>query len=498
MALQLRKAVIRSGLSSAVLALAIGLGSAWFSLGWNVGLIVALVLMALLLGSFSAWFKMRGMAQGIIDSIPVAMSFARVKRNQAVNGVRIDWQQFDDYAGQLKALGFVHLADVTSWPLARTVTGVAVIFCDSLTSTLVELQYIQLNQASQASQGSQGSQGSGANGMHFSIFSLLGGTIRITVSDHTLTAANYVMRSSADVVATYPAQNLIFLLDKHRRLVQTLRERTGKQATSGLTLARYVMLHRERFLWVRQHLIDLGAYKVMNEFDWFEAKPANHWAPPSAMLAALPIRNLDELDQLQASQTQSVMVDLPDSGAVSDSVAAAVSSSGADSVSAVGADNIYQPPAPIKPDQQGLQDLQDEAALRQKVSRAASWFYWIAALSLVNMGAQILNKEWSFALGLGLSQLLGREAHRLYESGAPGAAIFAMYLGCVGSIAFFAACGWFARKPSVFVFMVGMVFYALDTLIFLILLDGMGIAIHVVALFFLRQGVPAARVLRGG
>ena len=465
MALHLQKTAIQRGLTGAVLALAVAIGAAWFALGWNPLLFAALALLALLVGALIAWLTMRNMAQVMIDAVPVAISYARVKRSQPVNGMRIDWHQFADYAAQLEALGFVRIADVTSWPLTGSVSAVAVIFRDSASSTLVELQAIQSRQPAQENPSDK------INGIHFSVFSLLGGYIRVTVTDHTPTAANYLMRSSADVVATCPGQNLMFLLDKHRRLVQSLRDRTGKQVASGVTLARYVMLQRERFLWVRQHLNKLGPYKIIKEFDQFEAKPLSHWAPSSGALAALPVRSLDELDKPQASP---LIVDLPDAASVANPVAN---------------------PAPTQPTQA---TQVDRAALRQKVSRAASWFYAIAAFSLLTMGAQIINSKWNFALGLGFSQLLGSEAHQLYESGAPGAAIFAMYLGCVGSIAFIAACGWFARKPSVFVFMVGMVVYALDMLIFLIAMDVVGVVIHVVALLFLRRGVPAARVLREG
>lgn len=454
-ALHLRKAVIRKGLTSSALVLAIALGSAWFSrsLSLNLGSIALFTLLALALGALAAWFTLRSMAQGILHAIPGAMAYARVPRHPTLNGVAIDWQQIDDYAAQLKALGFIHVTDVTGYPVARSLTGVAAIYCDSLGSTLVEIQYIQPD-------------------VHFSIFSLLGGTIRVTVTDHTPSASNYVMRSSADVLAAYPGQNLMALLDKHRRLVQTLRERTGKQLTPGLTLARYVMLQRERFQWVRQRLSELGAYKLINEFDWFEANPATNWAPPSAHLASYPVRDFSELDKLQASQTQALVLDW-----ASHEASSALTPN-------VGSATLPERPA--------------EANLKQQVSRAASWFYWISALSVMNMVALLFGSKWNFALGLGLSQRLITEAQQLYASGAPGAAIFALYVGGIGIMLFFAACGWFARKPSVFVFMVGMVFYALDTLIFLIALDGVGVLIHVVALFFLRLGVPAARVLREG
>ena len=66
----------------------------------------------------------------------------------------------------------------------------------------------------------------------------------------------------------------------------------------------------------------------------------------------------------------------------------------------------------------------------------------------------------------------------------------------LGTIAFFALLGWLARKPSIAAFWIGIVLFGLDTLIFLIAGDWVGVAFHALALFFLWSGLRAAREMK--
>lgn len=133
------------------------------------------------------------------------------------------------------------------------------------------------------------------------------------------------------------------------------------------------------------------------------------------------------------------------------------------------------------------------AIVQSHLVRAANWFYWIAGLSLVNLGAITVGANFRFIIGLGFSELLGGVAKELSaESGSNGVLIAA----CAGGVllaAFFGACGWFARRPSMVAFIVGMVVFGLDTFIFIFSSDWLGVAFHVYATYCLWRGVTATR-----
>jgi hypothetical protein len=57
----------------------------------------------------------------------------------------------------------------------------------------------------------------------------------------------------------------------------------------------------------------------------------------------------------------------------------------------------------------------------------------------------------------------------------------------------FIGCGLLARKGLAWVFVVGMVLYGLDGLLFLLVGDWFGLAFHVFVLFCLFKGLQAAR-----
>ncbi|MEN9865509.1 MAG: hypothetical protein RL748_1099 [Pseudomonadota bacterium] len=466
----LRKSIYRSAAINAALVLMIGLATAAMTHSLDLGSrnLLVLLLATLLIGTIAAWVKMHSIVENLLRLIPKASTWCRVPRGQPINGINIDWQAMDAHAAQLKTLGFLHVGDFSPWPLGKHMASVSAMYGDSNATTLLEIRCLQAAPHARATAGQD-------DGIYFSIFTVLGGNIRVTTTNHAPQARDYLMRSVGDVMAAYPGQSLTVLLEKHRRLIQNLRERTAQGPVTGLSMKRYVLLQRERFEWVRLRLRELGGYKVSVEYDWFEANPALNYAPSSATLAALPCRGLDALDTSPLAQTAPPLREWDESQRNQNKQVYAATGKDAQTESG---------------------DAPDTARLHQQVARAANWFYWIAALSVFNFVAEAIGSNWGFALGLGLSQLLGVGAKNFLASEAPGAAVFAMYAAAAGSIAFFAACGWFARKPSVFVFMVGIVFFALDTLIFLIALDGMGIAIHLVALYFLRQGVPAARTLR--
>jgi hypothetical protein len=246
--------------------------------------------------------------------------------------------------------------------------------------------------------------------------------------------AIYMARGEPGVYASYPGKGAFELLAKHRGLTERVAERSGKAIDRGLTLERYVMLQREAQAGVKARFERAGAWSLIAEFDRFAAEPRSSFATDAAEFKALPVRVWRELDAIAV-----------------DSAAATT-----DAPAATAAD----------------------LALRQRMDSGASWFYWIAGLSLVNAVSGAMGSTWGFVIGLGITQLLGAGV---------------LTLACIGG---FVLLGWIARRPSVAAFAIGIVLFGLDTLLFIAIGDWIGIAFHGLALYFLWNGLGAARAIK--
>jgi hypothetical protein len=115
---------------------------------------------------------------------------------------------------------------------------------------------------------------------------------------------------------------------------------------------------------------------------------------------------------------------------------------------------------------------------------AARWFWWIAALSLVNTVMFHAGTQYNFVLGLGLTTLAdikfaSQQAVGLAVSGA--------------AIVFYFLIGLQAQREKLWAFVVGGAIYALDALIFVVYEDWTPVILHAVALFFITKGVIQLR-----
>jgi len=129
------------------------------------------------------------------------------------------------------------------------------------------------------------------------------------------------------------------------------------------------------------------------------------------------------------------------------------------------------------------------AALAQ-VKSGASWFYWIAGLSLVNSIAAFSGSDWRFILGLGIT----KEIDALGQSIEGPGKIIALVLDLVaaGVLVLF---GVFGSKGHLWAFVVGMVLFALDGVLFLLVQDWIGVAFHAFVLYCFFRGFQACRAL---
>jgi hypothetical protein len=135
---------------------------------------------------------------------------------------------------------------------------------------------------------------------------------------------------------------------------------------------------------------------------------------------------------------------------------------------------------------------EDPQALAQLKS-GASWFYWIAGLSLINSIAAFAGSDWRFILGLGATQVFDAIGNEI--GGAGKVVTLGLDVVAAGVLVLF---GVFGHKRHLWAFIVGMVLFALDGLVFLIAGDWIGIAFHIFVLYCLFRGLQACRSLNAG
>lgn len=154
------------------------------------------------------------------------------------------------------------------------------------------------------------------------------------------------------------------------------------------------------------------------------------------------------------------------------------------------------PQAAVQPDPN--EALKAELAkLINAVKSGASWFYWIAGLSLINTAMQFFESETAFVLGLGITQVADAIAATVAEPGTSAASVLRMVaiafdLFAAGLFIFF---GWQANQHKSWAFLTGMGLFLADTLLFLIVQDWLGLGFHALALFFIFGGYSALRKL---
>jgi len=127
-----------------------------------------------------------------------------------------------------------------------------------------------------------------------------------------------------------------------------------------------------------------------------------------------------------------------------------------------------------------------DAELVTQCRRGAQWFYWIAALSLINAVLGLAGQDWRFIIGLGVTQL--------FQELAVAAGALA-HVVALAVIAFFGMLGQRALAGKTWAFLAGMILYGLDGGIFLLIQDWIGVGFHAFAIFMMFRGYVAARQL---
>jgi hypothetical protein len=138
--------------------------------------------------------------------------------------------------------------------------------------------------------------------------------------------------------------------------------------------------------------------------------------------------------------------------------------------------------------------IEEKLKLENRFKNGAGWFFWIAGLSLVNSIILMVGGHWNFLIGLGITQVIDGIATGIAsEAGAEAATIIKIlaFIADIVVAGVFVIFGVLAMKRYKLSFIIGMILYALDGLIFLMVPDFLSIGFHLFALFGLYSGLQA-------
>jgi uncharacterized membrane protein len=134
------------------------------------------------------------------------------------------------------------------------------------------------------------------------------------------------------------------------------------------------------------------------------------------------------------------------------------------------------------------------AELTQSYKSGANWFYWIAGLTVVTSIIAFGGGGIRFLLSLGITQLIDGVAEAISTEGPGAAKVVALVVSLLIS-AVFIIFGYLANQKMLWAYITGMVLFALDGVLSLVVQDWIGVVAHGVVLFFLFRGFQAGREL---
>jgi len=139
-------------------------------------------------------------------------------------------------------------------------------------------------------------------------------------------------------------------------------------------------------------------------------------------------------------------------------------------------------------------DRSEKMKIENKLKSGANWFFWIAGLSFINSILFLCRGKWNFIVGLGITQFVDVIGLELVKSIGNAAYIIACALSAIAA-GIFIFLGIFARKKCTWAFVAGMLAYALDGQVFLLVQDYLGVGFHIFVLFLIAGGFKANKML---
>jgi MFS family permease len=120
----------------------------------------------------------------------------------------------------------------------------------------------------------------------------------------------------------------------------------------------------------------------------------------------------------------------------------------------------------------------------------ANWFYWIAGLSALSSILLLIGSNFISAITLGSTQFLVAIGQLIPEMAIAAVIASVLILGV------FVLLGYLSNKGHRWAYIIGIILFALDTLLQLWVQDFFGMAFHALALYFLIVGVIALYKLK--
>lgn len=141
-----------------------------------------------------------------------------------------------------------------------------------------------------------------------------------------------------------------------------------------------------------------------------------------------------------------------------------------------------------------MSDPQKVAYARQQLARGvaagASWYFYIAGLSMVTAVVIAFGGHMHFLVGLSVTEIIATLA---VNAAVPTKVIGLAIDAIIASV--FVVFGLMANRKMGWAFVVGMALYACDTVVFAIFQEWMCVAFHAFALYCLFRGWKALGVL---
>jgi hypothetical protein len=139
----------------------------------------------------------------------------------------------------------------------------------------------------------------------------------------------------------------------------------------------------------------------------------------------------------------------------------------------------------------------EQVALVQKQKNSAGWIFAIVLFTVVNSVLMWLQTNFSFLIGLGLTQIIDGVAFLFGVDYPANATLFMGIAVALNSaiVGLFVFLGIMARRRHAWAFIVTIVLYSLDLIFLVLLQEWFGAALHLYALFNLWGGFQATRTL---
>lgn len=142
--------------------------------------------------------------------------------------------------------------------------------------------------------------------------------------------------------------------------------------------------------------------------------------------------------------------------------------------------------------------LEDKLRSERRLIGGISWFYWVAGLSLVNSIIFLFGGQLNFVIGLGITQVIDGISYAIVsELGTDTGMVVQIIAFLLDALVagVFVLFGVLARRHK-WSFIVGMVVYALDGLIFILVSDYLSLVFHLIVLCGLFSGLCAYKRLQ--